>query len=166
MNRSKLGRRGGECSVILGIVVLFVAYINTGWPDLFEYWNVPIMKPAFADLRTITHGADAAAIGVDPMIENNFDPWSRRLNYPRVWQLLYPLGVNKSHTETLGFLLVVLYFGGMLLVFRGMKLWWSPVLILFVLAPAGMLAIERGNIDIAVFSSSVWLPSVYAQQTK
>ena len=70
--------------VICGVVTLLfiILLILYGYDNTWRLWNIPTMSPHFADMRTITHGAESYAQGLDPMIENPGDPWHRRMNYP------------------------------------------------------------------------------------
>ena len=109
------------------------------------------MSPHFADLRTITHGAESFAQGFDPMIENPADPWSRTLNYPRVWQTLYLLGINQAHTTSLGLMIIFSFLIGVCLVLPRAPNITITLVFSAVLSPAILLGIERANIDLLMF---------------
>lgn len=129
-------------------VLLFSLY---GYNNTWRLWNIPTMTPHFVDLRTITHGAESYAQGFDPMIENPGDPWQRTLNYPRVWQTLYLIGVNQSHTTYIGIVLILLFLVGACLVLPHAS---NIMIVLFmaaVLSPATLRGVERGNIDLFMF---------------
>lgn len=122
-----------------------------GYDGTWKLWNIPTMTPHFADLRTITGGAASYAQGFDPMIINPGDPWQRTLNYPRVWQSLYPMGVNQSHTTYIGIALILLFFVGICLVLPHASYFMVLLVMAAVLSPATLLGIERGNIDLLMF---------------
>lgn len=130
----------------LGLLLVFYGYEAT-----WRLWNVPIMTPHFADLRTITHAVDAWSMGLDPMLENPGDPWGRTLNYPRLWQLFYYLGLGPEHTAALGTIVILAFFSGACLILADVS---RPVLLLAMgalLSPAAMFGMERGNTDLFIF---------------
>ncbi len=43
------------------------------------------------------------------MIQNPGDPWGRVMNYPRIWQALYSIGINQQHTTILGIIFIILF---------------------------------------------------------
>jgi hypothetical protein len=57
-------------ALILGLSFYFNGYNNT-----WDFFKVPYMSPHFADLRTITGGAESYALGIDLMVNNPGDPW-------------------------------------------------------------------------------------------
>lgn len=130
----------------LGALFLFL-----GPAKVWDLWMVPQMSPAFADLRTITHGGESVKMGLDPMKENPGDPWNRPLNYPRVWQLLYTFGVSSADTLWIGFTIALLYLLGVAIFLGTADLPTISFSLLFVLSPPAMLGLERGNIDLLMF---------------
>ena len=134
--------------IVLGFAILFNTY---GYNATWELWNIPTMSPHFADLRTITHGAESFAQGFDPMIENPADPWNRTLNYPRVWQTLYLLGINQAHTTSLGLMIIFSFLIGVCLVLPRAPNITITLVFSAVLSPAILLGIERANIDLLMF---------------
>jgi len=127
---------------------LFIFY---GYEKTWRLWSIPTMSPHFADIRVITGGAESYAQGLDPMIENPGDPWQRRLNYPRVWQNLYSLGVNQSHTTYIGIGVILSFFVGVCLILPHASNFLIALVMAAVLSPAALLGIERGNIDLLMF---------------
>src|SRR5258708_3409111 len=101
------------CSIGLAIVGFSLLVHIYGYDKTWQLWNIPTLSPHFADLRVITAGSESYAKGHDPMINNPADPWGRPLNYPRVWQSLYLLGINQSHTTCLGISLIFLFVLGL-----------------------------------------------------
>ncbi|MGD0216732.1 MAG: hypothetical protein ABSC45_04360 [Desulfobaccales bacterium] len=134
--------------VTLGFGLLFSLY---GYDRTWRLWNIPTMSPHFADLRAITGGAESYAQGFDPMIENPGDPWQRRLNYPRVWQNLYLIGVNQSHTTYIGISLIFLFLASICLLLPHASNIMIVLVMAAVLSPATLLGVERGNIDLLMF---------------
>jgi hypothetical protein len=109
------------------------------------------MSPHFADLRAHTAAAESSAQGFDTLHANPRDPWERKLNYPRVWQNLYLLGIDQSHTTALGVAIILLFLLGVCLFLPDA----GNTIIIFVMAavlsPATLLGVERANIDLFMF---------------
>jgi hypothetical protein len=139
--------------LMLGVVVALLAalFLTVGFASTWRIWNIPTMSPAFADLQVITYGARSAAQGFDPLVSNPADPWGRPLNYPRVWQSLFVLGIDPSHTILLAGVIIVAFFAGLLLVLRDASDRTLILAFFAILSPATMLALERGNIDLLMF---------------
>lgn len=107
--------------------------------------------PHFADLRTITHGAESIAQGFDPMIANPGDPMAKPMNYPRIWQSLYALGLNAGHTTVFGVALALCLLTGVCLLLANASRAALVLVFAAVLSPAILLGVERGNIDQLMF---------------
>jgi len=135
-------------AAVLLFTVLFSLY---GYNNTWRLWNIPVVSPHFSDLRPITHGAESFAQGLDPMIENPGDPWQRELNYPRVWQGLYALGLNETHTTALGIVVIASFLIGVCLFLPYASTLTTTLVFLAVLSPAALLGIERGNTDLFIF---------------
>lgn len=101
--------------VCLGIILIGVLSICLGYERTLRLWHVPITTPCFADFRVITSGAESKALGFDPLLYNPRDPWKRELNYPRIWQMLYRVGINQSHTVYCGWIIAALFLIGIFL---------------------------------------------------
>jgi hypothetical protein len=138
--------------VSLGTILLSTLLLLGGWENTWRLWNVPTMSPCFADARVITSGAETKALGGDPLVDNPRDPWGRQLNYPRIWQMLYRVGINQSHTAYLGITLVALLVIGLFLYTPSpLDKTTSTVLIVAIFSPAVLLGVEQGNIDLLMF---------------
>jgi len=138
--------------VVLAVVFSFVALIALyGYNQTWLLWNIPVMSPPFADLRVITHGADSISKGLDPLVSNPGDPWGRPLNYPRIWQSLYLIGINKSHTIGLGLGIISSFLLGVVLVLPNSSNRTLALTTGALISPAVLLGIERANIDLFIF---------------
>ncbi|MBI5676145.1 MAG: hypothetical protein HZC48_10035 [Nitrospirae bacterium] len=131
-------------------IILFVFFQNV-W--LLRKWNIPIDPPGFHDSRQLAWAAEAYAQGYDPLMKNPVNPRGHQLNYPRIWHLLFALGINESHTNILGSIVVILFF-------IGIGIFWFHgkfdnltyfILSIIILSPAVMLGIERSNIELVLF---------------
>ena len=86
----------------LGISIIGMLFLYYGYENTWKLWGIPTMYPYFADLRTITGGAESWALGYDPLVNNPGDPWGRLMNYPRVWQMLFRAGIDQTDTVYFG----------------------------------------------------------------
>lgn len=137
--------------VVLLITIFCLLFIFYGYNNTWLLWNVPTLSPHFADLRVITAGAESYAKGYEPMISNPCDPWNRSLNYPRVWQSLYSIGVNQTHTTYIGIGLIFLFLVGICFLWSRINNTTLVFIIAAILSPAVLLGIERANIDLLMF---------------
>lgn len=131
--------------------MLVLLFLLLGYEHTWRLWNIPVMSPPFADLRVITHGADSVARGLDPLISNPGDPWGRPLNYPRIWQSLYSVGVNKSHTVLLGLGIILSFLAGVVMILPNASNMTASLVFCALASPAVLLGIERANIDLFIF---------------
>lgn len=138
--------------ILLFAVALFsLLLFAIGQKSFWGIWNVPAMTPHFADLRTITGGAESYAKGLDPMVQNPGDPWGRTMNYPRIWQSLFYLDIDQGDTTAFGIILIFLFLVGVALVLPNAAASTIMLVLAAVLSPATLLGIERGNIDLLIF---------------
>ncbi len=134
------------------VAVLFIALLGLyGYDNTWRLWNIPTIYPHFGDLRSITHGAETYAQGMDPMIENPADPWQRRMNYPRVWQGLYSLGIHHTHTTALGLIIIGFFLAGICFILPQANNTTIALVFAAVLSPATLFGVERCNIDLLMF---------------
>ena len=133
-------------SIFLLFSKVFASY--GGSSCIFRFFAVPVMEPCFADLRTITGGAESKKLGFDPMVKNPGDPWNRVMNYPRIWQTLYFFGIDERDTVPMGILFIILFLCGVCLVLPNAPNLTIFAIILSLLSPSVLLGIERGNTDL------------------
>jgi hypothetical protein len=136
---------------LIGWVGIIVGIVIFGWSDTWRSVLLPSMSPPFADMRTIQGSLESSAQGLNPQIENPGDPWHRRMNYPSIWTEIADI----LHFEKeLNFLIyvsitVLLY---IYCSYRIMLMTESYVMLLIVFSGSSLLAVERGNNDIVIFS--------------
>jgi hypothetical protein len=127
------------------MVTLFSTY---GYEKTWRLWHVPTAMPYLIDSRVITAGAEAHAQGYDPLISNfGFT----RMNYPRIWQLLFYLRINQSDTIYFGLVFAALFFTGVFLIAENIDRLTAGLMTCAVFSPAVLLGLERGNTDLLVF---------------
>jgi hypothetical protein len=146
------GKRFLSIGVSLGIILIGVLSVSLGYEQTWRLWNIPTLSPCFADCRVITSGAESRALGYNPLLNNPQDPWKRTMNYPRIWQMLYRVGVNQNDTVYGGCLFAALFVLGLFLYTPAtLTRLTSAILILSIFSPAVLTGVERGNNDLLMF---------------
>ncbi|HZA82277.1 MAG TPA: glycosyltransferase 87 family protein [Actinomycetes bacterium] len=143
-------------AVVLAAVALYVTAAGLArllWSvDLRPWLGVPPGPSVFFDTRNITAALECRRLGYDPLVENPCDPWGRAMFYPRVWLLLRWLGVDQSDTLALGVLIGLLFLVSLCLLTGRISAGEGIVVAVAVCSPAVMLALERANMDVVLFS--------------
>lgn len=122
-----------------------------GWDRAWRVWNVQVGVQRFLDSQVIAAGAASWREGHDPLRFNPHDIGHRPMNYPRVWQALFVLGLRQEHAEAFGWTLAALLLAGVGLALPRLD-WGEAAAVGFaVFSPAVLLGVERGNTDLAVF---------------
>lgn len=143
------------------IFILLLFFISVSFTYLFSghertwwyVWNIPATPPHFADVDMMTIGAESYAMGHNPLYDNPVHPWNKKLNYPRIWHLLYVFDMNRSHNNLIGSISVLIFYAG-LSIFLFSKPYNKLTIFLIsliVLSPSIVLGIERGNIELIIF---------------
>jgi Glycosyltransferase family 87 len=142
--------------VVLGAMALYVVAVWTVrflWDvDARPWLGVPPGPSLFFDTRNITAALECRRLGYDPLVENPCDPWGRAMFYPRVWLLLRWLGLDQSDTLALGLLIGLLFLAAVCLLTGRISAGEGIVVAMAVCSPAVMLALERANMDVVLFS--------------
>ncbi len=145
------GNRTFALLILLGAAIIGLLLSVYGFDATWQLWNIPVMSPHFADLRTITGGAESARMGLDPMLENPGDPWGRTMDYPRIWQGLFALGIDHSDTVLLAVIMIAAFAAGLFLFVKDFDRRTAWIMAAAVFSPAVLLGIERGNNDLLIF---------------
>ena len=137
--------------LILATSIFTYVFLDNNF--LMRQWHFPMGPQGFHDSRQFAWAAEAYDQGYDPLIENPVNPQGHQLNYPRIWHLLFALGINESHTNIFGSIVVILFFIGLGIFWFSNKFDNPTYLILsiIILSPAVMLGIERSNIELILF---------------
>ncbi|WP_019487605.1 hypothetical protein [Kamptonema sp. PCC 6506] len=130
----------------------FSNYPNSLIKLRFIYPLVHKMLPPFADMRVIAAGAECIRLGYDVLVENPCDPWKRPMNYPRIWSIPASWGLDQSHTVILAILFGLLFFILTFVTIKRLNYIEALFYALILCSPSVMLAIERGNNDLIIFS--------------
>lgn len=139
-------------SFLVGLVVVFC--LVYGWLHGFDrigsLWGID--RFPFGDLLNLTGAGESMMHGHDPSVDNPYDPLHRPLNHPVFLKwLVGVLGLRIASTNFVGFLLIFLFFFGLLLALPPLSSWASWVLALTIFSPAVVLGLERANHDLFVF---------------
>jgi hypothetical protein len=139
--------------ILIFVMGLFISlsFLFYGYNKTWRLWNIPVMSQSFADMRAITGGAESFDQGHDPLFENPRDPWNRPMNYPRIWQSAFALGIDQSHTKYIGGFLAAFFFLDILIAFCNVDKVTAVFLSVVVFSPAVLLGLERGNTDLFIF---------------
>ncbi len=138
---------------ILLLAATVFSYVFFDNNFLIRKWHIPLSPPGFLDARQMGWAAESYAMGYDPLVENPANWRGHQLNYPRIWQLIFSLGIDSSHTNLIGTISVIIFFIGYGL------FWFSKkfdtltcfILTIAVFSSAVMLALERANIELILF---------------
>lgn len=142
--------------VLAATMALYLLVIAAGrlvwhvdvWPSL----GVPSGPSVFYDARNLTAALECDRLGYDPLYENPCDPRRRPLMYLRPWLLLGAIGLDQSHTAGFAVVLIVLMFVTFSALVGRVPAGSGVVLACATCSPAIMFAVERANMDIALFS--------------
>jgi hypothetical protein len=131
----------------------FALLLSLGGHAEWDQLGVPAVSPGFFDLRSVTSGWDCARHDWGAWPVNPCDPGGRPENYPRVWMAASILGLGEDDTYLIGALIAIVFFVAAILVLpRRAPFADALVYGLALCSPAVMFGVERGNVDIALFS--------------
>lgn len=138
---------------ILLLAASVFLYVFQSNDFLIRKYNLPLTPPGFWDTRQIAIAAESYAHGYDPLVENPQNLRGTRLNYPRIWHLIFALGIDQSHTNLIGSIFVIFFL-------VGVSIFWFTnkfdnitcyILSFALLSAAVMLGLERANIELVLF---------------
>ena len=139
-------------AILLVFLVVLLSFHAVNGTTPWAHVGVEPGDKSFADLRSVTSAWDCQQKGIQAFPNNPCDPFHRPANYPRVWIQLGRLGLGQGDTVPLGIAIAVLFFVAALSVTGPLKLWEGAVYGAALIAPATMLGVERGNVDLLVFA--------------
>ncbi len=152
MRYTLISRRVFSIAIAFGIIGFAILVKKYDYEKVWSFWNIPVMHPYFADLRSVLSSVESYAHGLDPMQINPFDPWGRKLNYPRIWvYFLFALGLTQQSTTLVAILIILLWLFGLWLVFPDIKPKWALFILGAIFSPATLLGVERANTDLLIF---------------
>jgi hypothetical protein len=136
---------------LVGWIGIVIAIGIFGWSTTWNGLMVPAMPLPFADMRTVQGSLESTALGLNPQIENPGDPWDRRMNYPLLWVGIAEFFNFHSEISYLVFvsIMVSLY---VYCCYRILLNTESVFALLIIFSGSSLLAVERGNNDLAIFT--------------
>lgn len=140
-----------QITFITAWVVIFLSILNFGWSTTWGALGVPTLFPEFADMRTVQGALHSLNDGFDPQIKNPGDPWDRSMNYPSIWisiAEIFSFEVE-SNFKIFVSVMVLIFLSCCLLL---LKQYPSLTLLALCFSGATLLAVERGNNDMIIFS--------------
>ena len=158
MTRGPIGTRLVDASsawlVVIGIILAyFTLLIALGGHQAWDALGVPPVSPGFFDLRSVTSGWDCARQHTGAWPDNPCDPWGRPENYPRIWIAASVLGLGQDETYVIGgFIAIVFFVTAVLVLPRDARMGVALVYAFALCSPAVMFGVERGNVDLTLFS--------------
>jgi hypothetical protein len=147
----------GRLLVIVALLgyfgLLFLSSIFTDYTNFWHKLGVPAFPRQFVDLGNVISGFECTRLGYDVLLRNPCDPINSvtPVMYPRIWMTLTPLGIDQSHTITLGIMLVLLLYASIFILTGKLNYYEALFYSLILCSPSIMLLVERGNVDIIVF---------------
>jgi hypothetical protein len=139
-------------------VPFLVALLTTAvWVACFYFpvvWMLTGIGQAdklFLDMRNLLSAGEAARHGLDPYISNPLDPYHRLHGYTDWWLVTGTIGLTLEDTAWLGTLLLGLTLASAVLLLRPANWSQGRVLLLLLVSPPLLFAINRANHDLVVF---------------
>ncbi len=132
-------------------VAIFLAISTLGWTDTWSAILIPTMSPPFADMRTVQGSLLTIEAGLNPQIDNPGDPWNRPMNYPSAWIWLAKYFHIQNEFNYLIFVALMVV-GFLVSCFAMLRKYPSLSLLLACFSGSTLLAVERGNNDLVIFT--------------
>jgi hypothetical protein len=134
---------------VVGISSFFTDY-RTFWA---RYLGVNAHRVLFTDLELLPTALVCAEHGYDPYVANPCDPFGHLFNYPRVWLwLTAAFGFTPERVYFFGVGLAILFFASVVISVGKLTPAEGLITGLLLCSPAMMFGVERGNVDLFVFS--------------
>lgn len=138
--------------LMAGGVLLLGLIAARGVNPTWGLWGIPVGPCRFLDASGITAAAESYAHGHDPLHHNPADPMARPLNYPRTIYALFPLGLDRTHTDALALGIAALFVLGTVAALGRVNVTEALAVALVFFSPATLFCVERGNFDLFVFA--------------
>lgn len=156
-------------SLIISYIILNASQSKATWYEFWNYFilNVPKQWPAFGDIYHIQSSLICKLSGIDPLITNPCEFYNIRYQYPITWLFVFEylnLDIEDNFRIFLFFILSFLFLTYFLLLEISKNKFNMTILILLFFSTSSMLVIERGNVDLLIFSLTsliVLFPSYY-----
>jgi hypothetical protein len=142
-------------AIVIGYFVLIglpVVLLHVSLTSVWKSWGVPALNPHFGDLVGLIAGIENQDAGRGVGEPNPFDPWHRPYNNPALWLVLKYVGLNRQTEILFGIGFVALFFFSAFHVLKRLTKLQGVYAGLFLISPVVMTGVERGNVDLILFS--------------
>jgi hypothetical protein len=138
-------------AVFLALSVLFVSGNTPAYRGILSQMGFHPFGFPFLDMHGVLATAECYRQGIDVIVSNPCDVLGRTLDYSPFWLVSASLGVDTSMTMRLGLMLDVLFLFSVFFLPPAKS--WSAVVVMIaaLLSSAVAMALERANLDLAVF---------------
>ena len=139
------------------LTIFFLSYLLS--IDVNQFWfflGVPAKEKIFSDIYPFFVTSDCKLISntlTDYYDQfRSCDPWNRIFNYMPIWLNFLKMGINLKYLYFFGILFVLLFYFSLfkLINIKTKKNFY--IYLFLILSPVTMLAVERGNSDLLIFS--------------
>lgn len=151
--QSKIDGRFLVIAALLGYFGLL--YLANFFVPYHKFWRrigVPAVKNPFIDLGAVLGAFDCDRLTGEVSLTNN--SCFNQISYPSSWSSLTWLGLEQRNTIFLGVLFALIFYGITLIIIGRLNYQEAVVYALILCSPPVMLLVERGNVDIVIYS---WL---------
>ena len=121
------------------------------FPRVWTITGIGQADKPFLDLRNILSAGESAQHGLDPYLHNPYDPYNRRHGYTDWLLVTGTMGITMADTIWVGTLLIGLTLVSTVLLVRPADWREGRLLILFLVSPPLVMAINRANHDLLVY---------------
>ncbi len=140
-------------TTLSGSIVLFSD--TNFFLKIFSFYNIDHLTPSFADFRSYQALPLTIEKGLDPYINHEYDPWKRPFNLPIIWFYIskYLNLINEINFKIFIFLYISLFIFCVIQIIELTENIIGKILvILAAFSASSILALERGNTDLLIFS--------------
>lgn len=140
-------------TTLSGSIVLFSD--TNFFLKIFSFYNIDHLTPSFADFRSYQALPLTIEKGLDPYINHEYDPWKRPFNLPIIWFYIskYLNLINEINFKIFVFLYISLFIFCVIQIIELTENIIGKILvILAAFSASSILALERGNTDLLIFS--------------
>lgn len=133
---------------------IFTRALTGDWLATWHAFHLPSMLPRFLDMDGITTGVEVLRQGGDPLAADPADSIQRTVKYPRIWLYLFSaMGITSRNLAIASLTFCAFYLACMsFFILQAGRSVDILVLLLASLSLAPLLAMERGNNDLFLFS--------------
>ena len=150
-NSPSLGRGQWETPLLTALLATAIWAACFYFPDVWMITGIGEADKLFLDLRNLLSAGEVAARGLDPHVSNPLDPYHRLHGYTDWWLVTGTMGLTLADTAWLGTLLIGLTLASTMLLLRPANWSQGRVLLLVLVSPPLLFAINRANHDLVVF---------------